>query len=188
MIMVVLYQVLLFVSTLTTPLIPLIDLNAGDETSDHSTPIEVVDSLFCSNRPRLVKSDSANNVLLNSAKVGLVSTVSLLGVEGAAGTTSETELAGSSIKNTNVFDPRLLAPTASTSDLTSSFKEEAREGRRDGAGASGKTHLESMNWKDFSRVAELDPDLYRCFGTPSLPPFSFTLFSTLLSSPSFPLR
>jgi hypothetical protein len=131
--------------------------------SDHSTPIEVVDSLFSPHhRPRLVKTDSANNILMNSVKVGLVSTISLLGAEGAAGTTSESEVAGSSIKNTNVFDPRLLASTASVSDLKDAGKEAAHHN------TTTKT-FESMNWKDFSKVAELDPDLYRCFGI--IPPF-----------------
>lgn len=134
---------------------------------DHSTPIEVVDSLFSSNRPRLAKSDSANNVLLNSVKVGLVSTVSLLGVEGAAGTTSESELAGSSIKNTNVFDPRLLS--GATGESSDDVGKEAGPGLQTTTSGTKPT-LESMTWKDFSKVAELDPDLYRCFGIVSASP------------------
>jgi hypothetical protein len=140
--------------------------------------VEVVDSLFVPDPAmRLTKTSSQSNVFLqNSVKAGLAASVGLFGIEGSVSTMSEAERNGTNA-NINVFNTtgNLLTPTPSTVSHSDSANNSTCN-TPNLTESGGVDTTERMSLKEFTRVAELDPDLYRCFGIFRLHSRSFHLY------------
>lgn len=143
---------------------------ATGDAVNYSTPFEVVDSLFAADpAAKLTKAGSNTNLLQNSLKTGVATTVGLFGLEGPASSMSEAEL-GAANRNINIFNSSSISFPTSTitlnpvvgtpiaNDIGSNPTTPSM------TSSGGMKAVERMSLKEFVKVAELDPDLYRCFG------------------------
>lgn len=114
-----------------------------------------MDSLFAPDPTMKLSKAESSNLLQNSIKTGLAASVGLFGMEGNAATISESDLNETTGK-INIFNANNIFPANPPDPKGVSTPAQP--------GESTSKVVERMSQKEFMKVAELDPDLIRCFG------------------------